>query len=228
MKIGILGTGMVGRTLADRLAGLGHDVQMGTRSPAETMARTAPDPTMGTPGFATWHKDHQGVKLVRFEEAARHGELVMNASAGRATIEILSAIGQGPLANKTLIDISNSLDFSKGMPPTLLVSNTDSLGEQVQRLLPQTRVVKTLNTVNAELMVRPATLAKGEHTLFLSGDDDAAKAQVRTLLCEGFGWTDVIDLGGIRTARGTEMYLPLWISLWTALKTPSFSVRVVR
>ncbi|MCC7073690.1 MAG: NAD(P)-binding domain-containing protein [Deltaproteobacteria bacterium] len=228
MKIAILGTGMVGRTLAERLAGLGHDVQIGTRSPQETMARTSPDPNMGTPGFATWHKDHANVKLVRFEEAARHGELVMNATAGRATIEILSGIGQEALAGKTLIDISNSLDFSKGMPPTLLVSNTDSLGEAVQRLLPKTRVVKTLNTVNAELMVRPASLAKGEHTLFLCGDDEGAKAQVRTLLCEGFGWTDVIDLGGMRAARGTEMYLPLWISLWGALKTPSFSIRVVR
>ncbi len=228
MKIGILGTGMVGRTLAARLAGLGHDVQMGTRSPDDTRARTAPDPNMGTPGFATWHKEHPEVKLVRFEEAARHGELVMNAAAGRATVEILSAIGQGPLAGKTLIDIANSLDFSKGMPPTLLVANTDSLGEQVQRLLPQTKVVKTLNTVNAELMVRPASLAKGEHTMFLCGDDDGAKAQVRTLLCEGFGWTDVVDLGGIRSARGTEMYLPLWISMLTALKTPAFSIRVVR
>jgi len=228
MKIGILGTGMVGRALAEKLTSLGHDVRIGTRAPAETMARKEPDPIMGTAPFATWHASHATVPLVTFRDAARHGEVVFNATSGQATPEALRLAGEEALADKVLVDISNSRDFTKGMPPVLIVANTDSLGEQVQRALPRTKVVKTLNTVNAQVMVNPASLAGGEHTLFMSGNDAAAKATVRALLCEGFGWRDVLDLGDITTARGTEMYLPLWINLWMSLKTASFSIKVIR
>ena len=221
MNIGILGTGMVGKTLAAKLSSLGHDVMLGTRDPAATMARVSD-------GFPSWHGQHPGVKLGTFADAARHGEVVMNALSGQATLEALGAAGEDHLSGKILIDISNPLDFSRGMPPSLFVSNTDSLGEQIQRAFPRTRVVKTLNTVNANLMVAPSQLGDGEHTLFVCGDDATAKAVVTGHLKDWFGWKDVIDLGDITTARGTEMYLPLWVRLWGTLKTPVFSVRVVR
>jgi len=221
MKIGILGTGMVGKTLAAKLASLGHDVMIGTRDPGATMARASD-------GFPGWHGQNPTVALGTFADTARHGELVINALSGQATLEALGAAGEEHLAGKILIDISNPLDFSRGMPPSLFVSNTDSLGEQIQRAFPRTRVVKTLNTVNANLMVAPSLLADGEHTLFMSGDDPTAKVVVAGHLRDWFGWKDVLDLGDITTARGTEMYLPLWVRLWGTLKTPSFSVRVVR
>jgi hypothetical protein len=132
------------------------------------------------------------------------------------------------LDGKVLVDVSNPLDFSGGFPPRLSVCNDDSLGEQVQRAVPGARVVKALNTVNADLMVNPRQLADGAHTMFLCGDDAAAKAVVRALLEDDFGWRDVLDLGGLSMARGTEMLLPLWTRVWGALKTPAFSFQVVR
>ena len=127
-----------------------------------------------------------------------------------------------------MLDLSNPLDFSKGMPPSLFVSNTDSLGEQIQRRFPEARIVKTLNTVNAYLMVDPRQLAGGDHSMFVSGNDPEARRQAAGWLTEWFGWRDVIELGDITTARGTEMLLPLWARTWGALKTPMFSFRVVR
>ena len=126
-----------------------------------------------------------------------------------------------------MLDISNPLDFSRGMPPTLFVSNTDSLGEQVQRAVPSARVVKALNTMNAYLMADPRTLADGDFSTFVSGDDAEAKATVVRLL-ESMGHTDVIDLGGLATARGTEMMMPVWLSLWGSLGTPMFTFKIVR
>jgi predicted dinucleotide-binding enzyme len=126
-----------------------------------------------------------------------------------------------------LIDIANPLDFSKGMPPTLSVCNTDSLGEQIQRAFPQVKVVKTLNTMNANLMVNPALLS-GDHDVFVSGNDPAAKAQVTNFLKQQFGWKSVIDLGDITTARGVEMTLPIWLNLFGVLQTPLFNFKIVR
>jgi predicted dinucleotide-binding enzyme len=114
------------------------------------------------------------------------------------------------------------------MPPSLFVSNTDSLGEQLQRALPRTKIVKSLNTLTAALMVDAAELAGGQHSIFVSGDDADAKRTVSSFLREAFGHTDVIDLGDITTARGTEMVLPLWVRLYAALGTPMFNFRVVR
>jgi predicted dinucleotide-binding enzyme len=226
MNIGVLGTEMVAKTIAGKLAALGHSVMLGTRDVKAAMARGEND-KMGGPPLRTWRETHPAVALGTLAEAAAHGALVVNALAGHAALDALSAIGDS-LAAKILVDLSNPLDFSKGMPPSLLVSNTDSLGEQIQRALPRTRVVKTLNTVNALLMVDPRQLAGGDHTNFVAGDDAGAKAEVTRLLQEGFGWRDVVDLGDITTARGLEMYLPLWVRLWGALKTPMFNLKVVR
>lgn len=160
-------------------------------------------------------------------EAGAHGELVVNATNGMASLEVLRATGAQHLAGKVLVDVANPLDFSAGMPPTLFVKDTDSLGEQIQRAFPDVRVVKTLNTMNALLMAHPQSLAGGDHSVFVCGDDAAAKATVTDLL-RSMGHTDVIDLGDITAARGTEMVLPVWLRLLGALGTPMFNLKVVR
>ena len=226
VRFGILGTGVVGKTLAARLAGLGHEVMVGTRDPAETLSRTEPD-TYGNPPFGAWKEEHPEVRLGTFGEAAAHGEMVVNATAGAVSLEVLELAGEDNLNGKILIDLANPLDFSKGMPPTLLVSNTDSLGQQIQRRFPEAKVVKTLHTINAYLMVDPAQLAGTDHTVFVSGDDAEAKARVSELL-RSFGWTDIIDLGDISTARGTEMLLPIWVRLFGVLQKPIFNFKIVR
>lgn len=221
MRIAILGTGTVGRALAGRLAGLGHDVAMGTRDAGATAART------GEGSVAGWLAEHPGVRLAGFAEAAAHGELVVNASPGEASLTVLELAGADRLAGKALLDVSNPLDFSAGFPPSLFVSNTDSLAERIQRAFPAARVVKSLNTVNAAVMVDPAAVAGGDHSVFVAGDDAGAKAAVRGLLAE-FGWRDVVDLGDLTAARGLEMFLPLWLRLMTTLGAPSFNVKVAR
>jgi predicted dinucleotide-binding enzyme len=226
VRLGILGTGVVGKTIASRLAGLGHEVMVGTRDPDETLSRTEPD-TYGNPPFSAWQEEHPEVRLGTFGEAAAHGEMVVNATAGAVSLEALELAGEDNLNGKILIDIANPLDFSMGMPPTLLVSNTDSLGEQIQRRFPEAKVVKTLHTVNAYLMVDPAQLAATDHTVFVSGNDEEAKATVTELL-RSFGWTDILELGDISTARGTEMLLPVWVRLIGVLQKPIFNFKIVR
>ena len=225
MNIAVLGTGSVGRALAGRLDELGHDVVIGTRDPQATSARTEPD-AMGTPPFAAWHSDHAGVALATYADAAAAAELVVNATSGGAALEVLGLAGADALAGKPVLDISNPLDFSRGFPPTLFVKDTDSLGEQLQRAFPDARIVKALNTLNADLMVHPETLGASS-TVFVSGDDPEAKATVTGILTS-FGHDDVIDLGGIETARGTEMVLPIWLRLMGALGTAHFNLKVVR
>lgn len=225
-KFGVLGTGPVGQTVAAKLAGLGHSVFVGTRDPAATMARTSPD-TFGNPPFAVWREKHPAIEFGTLAQAAAHGDILVNATNGNGSVEALKAAGESNLGGKILIDIANPLDFSKGMPPSLSVCNTDSLGEQLQRAFPSLKVVKTLNTMNAYLMVGPAQLAGGEHTVFVSGNDAAAKATVTEVL-RSFGWKDILDLGDISTARGTEMILPIWLRVWGATKTPMFQFKVVR
>ena len=227
MRIGVLGTGIVGRALAAKLAGVGHEVVVGTRDPAATLAREEPD-GFGNPPFRAWHAQHPDVKLGGFADAAAHGELVVNATAGAASLDALRLAGEPNLHGKVLVDVANALDFSRGMPPSLLVANTDSLAEQLQRAFPDVRVVKALNTMNALLMTDPGQLADGDHTVFVCGDDDQAKAQVTQLLTEGFGWRDVIDLGDLSAARATEMVLPIWVRLMGTLGTPAFNFKVVR
>jgi len=225
MNIAVLGTGMVGQALAGRLHQLGHSVIVGTRDPHATLARTEPD-GMGNPPFSAWHAQHPAVGLATFAEAAAGADLVFNASSGEAALELLRLAGAENLAGKVLVDIANPLDFSAGFPPTLFVKDTDSLGEQVQRAFPEAKVVKTLNTLNASLMVEPKALGESS-TVFVSGDDPEAKATVTGLL-QSFGHEDVIDLGGIETARGTEMLLPIWLRLMGTLGTPQFNFKIVR
>ncbi len=226
MKIAVLGTGSVGRAQAAGLAALGHGVVVGTRDPGATLARTEPD-AFGNPPFKVWLEAHPRIGLGSLAEAAAQGEVIVNAINGRGTLQALESAGEENLAGKVLIDIANPLDFSTGMPPSLLVANDDSLGEQVQRRFPDVKVVKALNTMNALLQVAPGQLADGDHTAFVSGDDADAKQTVTDLLAS-LGWKDVIDLGDITTARGTEMYLALWTRLYMVLPSPMFSIKVVR
>jgi predicted dinucleotide-binding enzyme len=163
-----------------------------------------------------------------FEDAAKFGEILVLCTAGVGSMDALKAAGPENLDGKILIDISNPLDFSKGMPPALFVSNTDSLGEQIQRAYPKVKVVKTLNTTNAVIMANPRSLADGEHDLFMSGNDAEAKTRVTQLLKSEFGWKHVIDLGDITTARGSEMILAIWVRLYGALQTPNFNFHIVR
>jgi len=215
MKIGVLGTGIVGQTIAAKLVQLGHEVCMGARASDNEKAA----------GFAKQHapKGTSGT----FSDAAKHGELLFNCTNGSAALEALNAAGADNLAGKVLIDISNPLDFSKGMPPSLLTPSTDSLGEQIQRAFPKTHVVKSLNTVNAKLMVEPASLASANHDIFMAGNDAGAKGKVKELL-QSFGWRHIIDVGDITGSRGLEMYLPLWVRLYGTFQTATFNVKVTR
>jgi predicted dinucleotide-binding enzyme len=215
MKVGVLGTGAVGGTIASKLVALGHEVKMGSRTANNEKA-------------VAWAKEAGArASAGTYEDAAAFGEVLFNCTSGAGSIAALEAAGAANLRGKILLDVSNPLDFGKGMPPTLFVSNDDSLGERIQRAFPELKVVKTLNTVNCEIMVDPARLG-ADTDVFVSGNDKEAKARVSEILRGWFGWKSVIDLGDITTARGTEAYLPLWIRLWGALGTPHFNVRVVR
>ncbi|HWC06431.1 MAG TPA: NAD(P)-binding domain-containing protein [Gemmatimonadota bacterium] len=226
MKIGIIGSGVVGQTLGTSLAQSGHDVVLGTRDPGKLGDKRGYGESL-----SDWlEKAGPTARVATFDEAARHGEVVINATAGTASLKALEAAGKANLEGKILIDVANPLDFSKGMPPTMTVCNTDSLGEQVQRAFPKAKVVKTLNTVNASVMVAPEKLGGGDHAIFVCGEDAAAKTEVAHYLNDWFGWRldSVIDMGGIEASRGTEMLLPLWIRLMGALGTPMFNFRIVR
>ncbi len=224
MKIGILGSGVVAQTIAAKLIERGEDVVIGTRSPDKLDDKRG----MGD-SLQEWLSKTNGKgRIATFAEAAAHGEIVINATAGTASLNALALADQKNLDGKILIDIANPLNFSHGMPPSLSVSNTDSLGEQIQRAFPAARVVKTLNTTTASVMVDPARVGGGDHDLFVSGNDAAAKARVVELLKHWFGWRNVIDLGDITTSRGPEMLLPLWVRLWGALGTPMFNFKIVR
>ncbi|MEV7648281.1 NAD(P)-binding domain-containing protein [Arthrobacter sp. NPDC089319] len=225
MKAAVFGTGRVGQTIAARLAELGHTVTIGTRDPETTLSRTAAD-AMGTPPLAAWAADNPGIEVARFADAAAGAELIVNATNGSASLDALAQAGAENLDGKVLLDIANPLDFSNGMPPTLLVKDTDSLGEQIQRAFPTARVVKALNTLTAELQAYPARLPESG-TVFVSGNDPAAKTTVTEIL-KDFGHQDVIDLGDITTARGTEMLMPVWLRLYSALGTPAFNFKIVR
>jgi len=215
LKLGVLGTGMVGNTIATKLVQLGHEVKMGSR-------------TAGNEKAVQWAKAN-GAKASNgtFAETAEFGEIIFNCTAGSASLEALKLAGAKNLKGKILVDISNPLDFSKGMPPTLTVCNTDSIGEQIQRAFPDAKVVKTLNTINCNVMVTPH-IVPGPHDIFMSGNDAKAKAKVREIVTDWFGWKSVIDLGDITTARGPEMYLALWVRLMAVNQTPNFNIRIVK
>ncbi len=214
MKIAVLGTGMVGVAIASRLVECGHDVTMGARDAANEKAQ------------AWVQRTKRSARAGTFRDAATAGEIVFNCTRGTGTLEALQQAGVAALKGKVLIDVSNPLDFSRGVPPTLTVSNTDSLGEQIQRTYSDARVVKTLNTLTAPLMVNPRLLP-GDHVNFLSGNDAAAKATAAQILRQ-FGWKDseLIDLGAIQAARGAEAWLLLWVSVMGALGTPMFNLNL--
>jgi len=226
MKIGIFGTGMVGQTIADKLTQLGHKVMIGTRSKESSLAKTGKD-NFGRPSFGEWINNRKEIQIGTYSETALFGEFLVNATSGIGSLDALKTAGEKNLSGKILLDISNPLDFSKGMPPTLTVCNTDSLGEQIQRSFPETKVVKSLNTVNANVMVQPSMLQDSTN-IFLNGNDSNAKAEVKKLLIS-FGWNekDIIDMGDITTARGTEQILPVWIRLMVTLQTPVFNFKIV-
>ena len=216
MKVGVLGTGQVGQTLATKLAEVGHDVKMGSREAGNEKA-------------VAWAEEAGGgASEGSFEDAAKHGELVINATSGEHSLEALQMAGADNLAGKVLIDVSNKLEMGEGPLPAVIASDKDSIGEEIQRTFPDARVVKTLNTIGSPVMVNPG-LVPSAHNLFLSGNDEAAKAEVAELLQE-FGWPEgyLIDLGDITTARGAEMYVALWLRLFSQTGNPNFSIQVVR
>lgn len=226
MKVAVLGTGIVGRVIGLRFSSLGHEVTIGTRDVSALLARKESD-AMGNEPFGAWKQKNPDIALATYSEAAARGELVVNATKGAGSLNALRAAGQENLDGKVLIDIANALDFSRGMPPMLSVSDTDSLGEQIQRAFPVAHVVKTLSTVSPFVMADPSRVSGGEHTVFVSGNNEQAKAQVTAIL-RSFGWKDVVDLGDITTARGPEMYVPLWFRIMGALRTRTFNIALVR
>lgn len=229
MKIGIIGTGTVGRTLAARLNEVGHKVVIGTRNVEEKLADESKD-QYGNPSFSTWQQQNPEIPLVTFNEAASYGDVVINATKGEASINALKQAGNENLSGKVLVDVGNPLDGSKGMPPTLLpeLSNTHSLGEEIQLKFPEVKVVKTLNTMWAGLMINPSLINNGDHTNFICGNDPGAKETVKSLL-KDMGWKDenILDLGDISASRGTESYLPTWLRILNAKKTGAFNLRIV-
>ncbi len=230
MKIAILGTGTVGQTLAARLANLGHGVMLGTRNVAETSARATKD-NYGGPSFSEWYANNKQVKLGTFDQAAAFGEILFNATQGSITLKALQLAGASNLEGKVLVDVSNPLDFSRGMPPILIpeLCNTTSLGEEIQRTFPGAKVVKALNTMWCGIMVNPGMIGGGDHQTFICGNDAGAKAQVTDLLVQ-FGWKaeNVIDLGDITAARGTEMLLPVWLKIMGKQGNGAFNFKIVK
>ena len=216
MKIAVFGTGMVGDTIGSKLIELGHSVMMGSRNKDNEKAKAFVGKHGGKASSGT------------YADAAAFGEIIFNCTAGAGSVEALKMAGENHINGKIIVDISNPLDFSKGMPPSLSIVNTNSLGEEIQKAFPQTRVVKTLNTMWCGLMVNPGMINGGDHDVFVSGNDVAAKEEVKTIL-KSFGWADknILDLGDITTARGTEMYLPLWLRVWGATNNGAFNVKIV-
>jgi predicted dinucleotide-binding enzyme len=209
MQIAILGTGAVGPALGKAFSAAGHQVIIGTRDPEQTKARD----------------EWAGIGLQLAAYADLDAEVFINATNGRGSLSALQAVGDA-LNGKVVIDASNALDFSQGFPPSLFVSNTDSLAEQLQRELPEARLVKMFNTMANQVMTNPRGLAN-DSTVFVAGNDPAARETAASLAAD-LGWTDVFDLGDLTAARGLEMYLPLWVRIFAQLGRPEFNIKLVR
>ncbi len=224
MKVAILGTGSVAQTLATRIVSLGHIVSLGTRIVEDTLARTNAN---GEFPIKNYLENNAAVALKTFANATVDADLVINATKGESSLVAIKAANAN---GKILLDLSNPLDFSGGGLPTLIpsLSNTNSLGEEIQKQFPEIKVVKTLNTMWCGLMVNPSIIANGDHTVFVCGNDADAKAKVKILLNE-FGWKDehILDLGDITNARGTEALLPIWLRIWNATQNGAFNFKVV-
>jgi predicted dinucleotide-binding enzyme len=214
VRIGVLGTGAVGRTIGSRLVELGHDVVMGSRSATNENA-------------VAWAGSHaERAAAGTFADAAAHAEqLLVNATGGVHSLAVLGSVPEGDLAGKVLLDVSNAI-VAHG-PLRLDPVLDDSVGERLQRAHRGLHVVKALNTMNCEIMVRPDLLPEPTY-VFVAGDDAGAKVAVRSLLVD-FGWPErsVHDLGGIEAARALETYLPFWLAVMQASGTAAFNIRVV-
>jgi predicted dinucleotide-binding enzyme len=221
MKIGIIGSGVVAQTLGTKLIELGHDVALGTRDPAKL------DEKKNMAGsLREWlgQVKNKG-KVLSFKDTGAHGELLLNATHGQVSVEALQMAGAAQVGSKVLIDLANELDFSKGMPPGVLASHERCVAERIQSAFPNLRVVKSLNTVAATVMVNPKGLKDGDHTIFVAGNDGDAKAKVSNLL-KSFGWVDILDLGPLSAARGPEMYVAMWVRLYGALQNGNINIKV--
>jgi predicted dinucleotide-binding enzyme len=209
MQIAILGTGPVGRALGKACSAAGHEVVIATRDPEQTRQR----------------EEWAGLDLALAAYQDLDGDVFINATNGQGSLSALRAVGD-TLNGKVVIDTSNALDFSQGFPPSLFVSNTDSLAEQLQRELPEARLVKMFNTMANQVMVDPNRLPS-DTTIFVAGNDVTAR-QTAASLAADLGWTDVFDLGDLTAARGLEMYLPLWVRMFAQIGRPEFNIKVVR
>jgi predicted dinucleotide-binding enzyme len=213
-NVAILGTGMVGDAIGSKLVALGYKVMMGSRTADNEKAKAWKIRNGDQASFGT------------FEAAAAFGEILFNCTQGQVSLEALQLAGRENLHGKILVDVANPLDFSKGMPPSLSVCNTDSLGEVIQRQFTDVKVVKALNTMNCQLMVDPGLLSDAGN-VFICGNDAEAKEEVTRIL-KSFGWEGIMDLGDISAARGTEQLLPVWIRLMGTLGTPMFNFSIVK
>lgn len=220
MKIGILGTGVVGQTICTALINKGHEVLLGSRTATNEKA------------IAWVAQNGSKAKNGTFEEAAAFAELIFLCLNGTGAVDAVQQAGNHNFSRKVVIDVTNPLDFSNGMPPSLLpeYSNTWSLGEEIQKHLEDAKVVKALNTVTAKLMVNAALVNDGNHNLFICGNDIDAKNKVKHLLAENFNWKpeNILDLGDIKYARMTEGIVPFWVSIMQQQGTAMFNYLVVR
>lgn len=219
MKIAVLGTGTVGETIGSALIAQGHTVMMGSRDSQH-------------PKAAAWvKKNGQRALQGTFAQAAAFGDLLVNATKGEYSLNALALAGESNLKDKILVDLSNPLDTSHGMPPSLIpaLSNTNSLGEEIQKCFPELKVVKTLNTMWCGLMVNPNLIGAGDHLNFICGNDVDAKNMVKNFLIENFGWEErnLLDLGDMTCARGTESYLHLWLRVYLATNNGAFNIQLV-
>lgn len=219
MKIAILGTGAVGQTIGTALINKGHEVMLGSRTATneKAVAWTASNGANASNGT--------------FADAAAFGELLFICLNGNGTVNALQTAGTENFNNKVVIDLTNPLDFSKGMPPSLLPQycNTWSLGEEIQKQLPAAHVVKALNTVTANLMVDANRVNNGHHNLFICGNDKDAKQRVKDFLADNFNWRKelILDMGAIETSRLTEAIVPFWVGVMQVEKTPMFNYLIV-
>jgi len=223
MKVAILGTGSVGRIFIKALTTKVDTLLWGTSDPVETLSRPIEEGKSET--VSSWLSSFSNVKLVPYSECAA-ADLYINVSKGESAVAVLESVGENSLDGKTVIDVSNPLDFSKGFPPSLFVCNTDSLGETIQRRFPKAHVVKSLNTMTASVMVNPASVDSGDHHVFLCGNSIEARTEVGVFLREWFGWRNILDLGDLTAARATEMALPLWLKVWQATGSGQFQFKI--
>lgn len=199
MRVGVLGSGEVGRRLAEAFSGRGHEVMIGSRDPSK-------------PELRDWLSgDGGGIEAGSFEQAAAHGELIVLAVLGSAAEQAIADAGPDNFRGKVVIDAMNPLDFSGGFPPKLSISGEDSLGERVQRALPEARVVKAFNTIGNPYFVDPS-FSEGQPTMLIAGDDQEAKDTVRNVLTN-FGWSDTVDIGGIEGSRELEAICIVWVKI---------------